>query len=174
VNCWYNVENYACTKIGQVPDMKPSFIPANCWPLTKSIFLFKLDEVRPVTLEYEGRFIRPNKKFKTDKGSIPTLLRGILPHDRYELEMIFHDSPYERMSEHGKGFWVCDTLDGVYKFDYFSRLEVDEILRDSMRIDIRADWNEDAQDYIINDRDHATAAMAATVFGVVRAFGPRW
>jgi len=27
---------------------------------------------------------------------------------------------------------------------------------------------------VIYDRDHATAAMAATVYGMVRAFGPRW
>jgi hypothetical protein len=174
MDCWYNVENYRCPKIGNRPHCKPSFIPARCWPLRVSIFRFTNDAVRPVTLELDGMFLQPNRSFETDKGSVPLCLAPILPRDRYEVEMIFHDSPYQRLDRHGAGYWVSKSLDGPYTFEPFSRYEVDGILRASMRIPIRADWNEDARDYIINDRDHATAAMAATVYGAVRAFGPRW
>jgi hypothetical protein len=172
VNCWYNVENYSCTKIRNDPRFKPGFIPARYWPLTTAIFRFKNDDIRPVTLEYEGLFLQPNKKFETDKMSNPA--RGTLPHDRYEIEAIVHDSPYQRLEDHGAGYWIARTIDGPFVFEPFDRKTVDEILRDSMQIPIRADWNEDAQDYVISDRQHATKAMALTVYAAVRAFGPRW
>jgi len=174
MDCWWNTENYKCPKIGNRPHCRPSFIPVRYWPVRVSLFRFTNDPVRPATLELDGMFLQPNRTFETDKGSVPLSLSVILPRDRYELEMIFHDSPYQRMETHGAGYWVSKSIDGPFVFEKFSRYEVDGILRASMLIDVQANWSEDAGDYVIDDRDHATRAMAATVYAAVRAFGPRW
>lgn len=164
--CWWNPYGYSCVHVRNEKE---------AWIFTKAIFDFRLHDTHPATLQIEPRtFIQPDRHFETDKGSIPVALRNILPSDRYEIEMIFHDSPYQRCDAHGAGYWVCAQLEGRYEWRDYDRRTVDDLLRASMQIETERVWIPEARQWLARDRQHATPAMAATVWAAVRAFGPRW
>ena len=75
----------------------------------------------------QGYKIRPDKKFKTDMGSVPLFLQSLIPvlfaKDRWLREYIMHDSAYA----HG-GLWVALNGCEDYTFLKMQRPQVDDLL----------------------------------------------
>jgi hypothetical protein len=126
---------------------------ANGLPLFRvTLYEFTLSDLHPLTFRTPGHWhYRPDRHFVTDMGSIPRPLQLLFPKDEFLLSYLFHDS----LCLHRKQF-VSASLDGEYRP---ARMDSVEAAR-QLRTQIRAEGG--------------SAVRAATVYGAVRLFGPRW
>ena len=113
------LEGYSLTKIPGSDRRK--------WLLfTSCDYKFQLNLERPLTFHKpSGVRIQPDRheSLVTDMGSIPSLLRPIIPKDRFLLSFIFHDSGLE----HG-GLYFSDGPGLPFIFREQSRYMMDLLL----------------------------------------------
>lgn len=120
------------------------------WLLSKTIYQYQENSLSPMTFIHpDGRWIRPNKSFQTDQGSIPRMLRLVIDKDRF-LIFYFHDSGYME-----KGLWVSNDKSVTWEFQKMERSEVDDLLLPGISF----------------DPCPGNAATAYAVWSVVRMFG---
>jgi len=89
-------------------------------------FLFTLNLDSPLTYhDGNGGKLQPNRRYKTDLGSIPKVLQVFVAPDKYKLAFLFHDSVWD----HG-GIWYCAPGYEEYSFVPISRRASNRRLRD--------------------------------------------
>lgn len=73
-------------------------------------------------------YVMPDRhESRTDLGSVPPPTQGWFPPTEAPYAYYMHDSGYRY-----HGFWVCESLNGVWRFQRFSRYDVDEICLSAM------------------------------------------
>jgi hypothetical protein len=120
------------------------------WLWHKTIYQYDENSLSPMTFVHpDGRWIRPNKSFQTDQGSIPRVYRVIIDKDRF-LIFYLHDSGYME-----KGLWVSLDQGKTWTFQEMTRAEVDDLLLPGISF----------------DPCPGNAATAYAVWSAVRIFG---
>ena len=99
------------------------------WFTYKRLYLYEADPKKPLTFHHpDGYLIRPDKKFKTDMGSVPLFLQWIcsplFAKDRWLRSYLFHDSAYCH-----KGLWFAKHDPNKFEFCKISRKEADGLLK---------------------------------------------
>jgi hypothetical protein len=95
-----------------------------------AIYHFTLTPIHPLFFIHpDGRWMQPNKMFETDQGSVPALVQLFIPKDRF-IGFYFHDSGYA-----SKGLWVSHDKGVTWKFEPFTRKQLDDLLHDMVLLD---------------------------------------
>lgn len=99
------------------------------WGLWKTrLYLFENDLIKPLTYHHpDGYTMRPDKKFKTDMGSVPLFLQSLIPvifaKDKWLKAYILHDSAFCH-----KGLWFAKHDPRRYSFCEMKEKAVDDLL----------------------------------------------
>ena len=117
-----NVQGYTLVKTGD---------KSNALGERAAEYLFTLDLVNPLTFhDGKGGKYQPNRKYKSDMGTIPKLLQRIVAKDKYLLSFLFHDSCWE----HG-GVWYCAPGYETYAFVKMNRTTSNRLLKDMVLVE---------------------------------------
>jgi len=93
-----------------------------------ALYIFENDLLDPLTFHHPDNYlIRPDLKFKTDMGSVPKFLQGLLPFlfskDLWLRDFILHDSAYAH-----KGLWFAKHDLTLFSFSEMKEKQVDNLL----------------------------------------------
>ena len=117
----------------------------------RSLYEYKADPGAPLTFQFcDHGYVRPNKHFETDMGSIPEAAQLLIPKDLHNPSFVLHDSA---CIEHG--LYFSASYDGVYTFCHMPSWRVHRLLRESLSA-------------------AGFTCRARLVWFAVRTFGPRW
>lgn len=111
-------------------DLYPHHQDTYCLFFKKMIYEFTLHDKWPLMFIHpDGRIFQPDRHFLTDMGSVPRILQGVVPKDRF-IGFYLHDSAYRF-----KGLWVSNNGGMSFRFEEMLRVEVDELLRIMIKYD---------------------------------------
>ena len=136
---WRNIYGYRCDRL---PIPPPPWW-GSLWWAPKPLYEFTLAIRDPLTyVGADGREYQPDRRYQTDKGTIPRPLQVLMPSDLFERSFLLHDSGYAF-----GGLWITGA------FVVMTRAAVDALLREMILA------------------EGGTEVQAWMVYAAVRTFG---
>lgn len=122
---------------------------------SSELFIFCLDMLYPLTwVDGDGEW-QPDRRYMTDRGSIPGIVTRFPGYERNRLAYLMHDSAYnDDGSGHGLWWRACET--GCNTFRALTRQEADDLMRRMLIA------------------EGVPASTARVIWAAVRVFGRRW